>query len=181
MQPWKVKQRRYLIDRDWMRLREDQVLLPNGTVIDEFHIVEYPNWAATVCIDSKGQFVFVEQYRHGVARSSLELPAGVIEAGEEPAEGARRELLEETGYVSENWQFIGKCATDPCNHSNYAYLFLAKDAYLQEKQALDAEEVIQVRTFSSSDLHQMMEQGDIFHGIHMTAILWAFQKGWLPM
>ena len=177
MQPWKVEQSRYLIERSWMRLREDRVILPNQTVIEEFHVVEYPNWAATVCIDVEGRLILVEQYRHGVGRSSLELPAGVIENGENPLDGARRELLEETGYTSIRWDSIGRCATDPSNHSNYAYLFVAKDAYLQEKQALDAEEEIVVRTFSLDEVLKMMESGEFIHGIHMTAILWALRKG----
>lgn len=163
-----------------MRLREDKVLLPSGATIEEFHVVEYPNWAATVCIDTEGRLVMVEQYRHGVARSSLELPAGVIEAGEDPIDGARRELLEETGYVANRWEYIGKCATDPSNHSNYAYLFLARDAYLREKQVLDAEEDIRVHTLPSKEVIAMIEQGELIHGIHMTAILWARQKGWMP-
>lgn len=180
MQHWEVKQRRYLIERPWMKLREDHVVLPGGAEMDEFHVVEYPNWAATVCIDSEGNFVFVEQYRHGVGRSSIELPAGVIESDEDPLEGAKRELLEETGYKAPAWRFIGRCATDPSNHSNYAYLYLAEDAYLQEKQQLDAEEEIEVRLYKAEDLAPMIHTSEIFHGIHLTALMWAFLKGWLP-
>ena len=180
MQPWEVKARRYLIERPWMKLRQDHVVLPGGAEMDEFHVVEYPNWAATVCVDTEGQFVLVEQYRHGVGRSSLELPAGVIEPDEDPLEGARRELLEETGYVASSWKMVGRCATDPSNHSNYAFLYLAEDAYLHKKQQLDAEEEIAVRLFRPEELMEMVHSGDFFHGIHLTALLLAFYKGWVP-
>ncbi len=180
MQPWEVKERSYLIKRPWMSLRQDHVVLPGGAEMEEFHVVEYPNWAATVCVDNDGQFVLVEQYRHGVGRSSLELPAGVIEPDEDPLEGARRELLEETGYVSDSWKMIGRCATDPSNHSNYAFLYLAEDAYLQKKQELDAEEEITVRLFPPHEIQALIQAGDFFHGIHLTALLLAFYKGWVP-
>jgi 8-oxo-dGTP pyrophosphatase MutT (NUDIX family) len=179
MQPWTVKQRRYLLQRDWMRLREDHVVLPSGVEMEEFHVVEYPNWAATVCINTDGNLVLAEQYRHGVQRLSLELPAGVIEPGEEPLAAAKRELLEETGYQAPTWLTIGACATDPSNHSNYAYLFLARDAYLSKKQELDAEEEIAVRHHGIDEVLAMIHAGKVIHGIHLTALLWASSKGWL--
>lgn len=180
MQPWEVKYRRYILERPWMRLREDHVVLPSGAEMDEFHVVEYPNWAATVCIDTNGNFVLVEQYRHGIGRSSIELPAGVIETDEDPLAGAKRELLEETGYVAPVWRQIGRCATDPSNHANYAYLYLAEGAHLQQKQALDVEEDIAVRVLAPDLLRTSIDAGDFVHGIHLTALLWARQKGWLP-
>ena len=180
MQPWQVKKRRYLLERPWIKLREDHVVLPGGAEMDEFHVVEYPNWAATICIDTQGHFVFVEQYRHGIGRSSLELPAGVIEPHEEPEQAARRELLEETGFEAPSWHFIGKCATDPSNHSNHAYFYLAKDAYLHKKQQLDLEEEITVRFFAPEEVRAMVHAGEILHGIHLTALLWASARGWIP-
>ncbi len=180
VQPWLVKYRRYLLERPWLRLREDHVALPSGAEMKEFHVVEYPNWAATICIDKEGQLVFAEQYRHGVGRSSIELPAGVIETDEAPLNAAKRELLEETGYIADNWQFIGKCATDPSNHSNYAYLYLAEGAYPHGKQSLDAEEDIAVRLFHPDEVAEMIRSGEIIHGIHLTALLWAHYRGWIP-
>ncbi len=179
MQHWTVKSRRYLLERHWMKLREDHVVLPSGAEMEEFHVVEYPNWAATVCIDTAGNIVFAEQYRHGIQRLSLELPGGVIDSGEEPLIAAQRELLEETGYAAPNWQKIGVCATDPSNHSNYAHLFLAKDAYLTKKQELDAEEDIGVRLFEARRILDIIQAGHVLHGIHLTALLWALSKGWL--
>ncbi|MEZ4700109.1 MAG: NUDIX hydrolase [Rhodothermales bacterium] len=162
-----------------MKVREDHVRLPNGHEIEEFHVVEYPNWAASVCLDTEGQLVMVEQYRHGIGRFSLELPAGVIEPDEDPFDGARRELVEETGYTSADWTFLGRCSTDPSNHSNYAYLYLARDASPSAEQALDQEEMIRVHRMPAGDLLEAMMDGEIVHGIHMTALLWAMQRGLL--
>ncbi len=179
MQLWRVLNRRYLLDRPWIKVREDHVRLPTGHEIEEFHVVEYPNWAAVVCLDTDDHLVFVEQYRHGIGRLSLELPAGVIEPDETPLDGARRELIEETGYASENWVTLGACATDPSNHSNYAHLFVARNAYPAQEQALDNEEVIRVRRLPMASLPAMLDAGEMVHGIHLTALLWALRAGWL--
>ena len=181
MQPWEVKQRRYLLERPWITLREDHVLLPNGAEMEEFHVIEYPNWAATVCLDTTGNLIMVEQYRHGIQRSSIELPAGVIEPGEPPLDAAKRELLEETGFASSNWVSLGRCSTDPSNHSNYAYLFVARDASFSQTPSLDEAEVITTLSFSPEEVQGMIEDGTVVHGIHITALTLAWLRGYLPL
>ena len=181
MQPWEVKKRRYLLERPWITLREDHVLLPNGAEMEEFHVVEYPDWAATVCLDTSGQLVMVDQYRHGIQRSSLELPAGVIEANESPLDAAKRELLEETGFASSNWTSLGRCSTDPSNHSNYAYLFLAQEATFASTPSYDEAEVLTTCTVPLSKLPDMIGEGTIVHGLHITALMLAWQRGFLPL
>ena len=181
VQPWTLRKRRYLLERWWLKIREDHVVLPDGREIEEFHVAEYPNWAATVCITREGQLVFVEQYRHGIGKVGLELPAGCIEPNEDPLVAAKRELLEETGYAADTWVSLGKCATDPSNQSNYAHLFVAQDAYIQEGQQLDAGEDIAVRLLDQSEAFALADGASerMLHGIHLTALFWASYRGLL--
>ena len=179
MKPWKVKNSRYIIDRPWIKLREDHVVLPSGVEMEEFHVVEYPNWAATVCIDQDENLVLVEQYRHGIHRSSLELPAGVIEQDEDPLEAAKRELLEETGYIAPNWTPLGRFSTDPSNHSNYAYFFIAQNASFSMDPSYDDEEDLVTRTLPLKDALNLIEEGTMIHGLHVTALMLAWKKGFL--
>ena len=176
---WEVKNVRYLLKRPWITLREDHVVLPNGAEMEEFHVVEYPNWAATVCIDTEGHLVLVEQYRHGIQRSSLELPAGVIEDNESPLEAAQRELLEETGYKASEWISLGSFSTDPSNHSNYAHFFVATDASFSQNPSYDAEEDLVTRLVPLHKSLDLVEEGTIIHGLHVTALMLARQKGYL--
>ncbi len=89
---------RYIIKRPWFTARCDKVQLPNGKINSEYYILEYPTWVNVIAITEDGQFLMVEQYRHGLRDVFMELVAGVVETGEEPLAAAKRELLEETGY-----------------------------------------------------------------------------------
>ena len=162
-----------------MRLREDHIQQPDGTELDEFHVIEYPDWTCVLCFSETGQVVLVEQYRHGVGRTSLELPAGIIDAGETPLMGARRELREETGYVADVWTPLGRCAPNPSKHTNHAYVFVAHNARRVHEQRLDASETIAVREVSPSALLHLADAGEIVHGIHLAAIFWARHRGLL--
>ena len=95
---WKTLDSKYLFKKPWLTARVDKVQLPTGAIIDEYYILEYPEWVNTIAINKEGQFVFVRQYRHGIGKTVNELCAGVVEEGEEPMDAAKRELLEETGF-----------------------------------------------------------------------------------
>lgn len=160
-----------------MKLREDRVRLPTGAVVDEFHVIEYPDWACVCCLTEAGEVVLVEQYRYGVARLSLELPAGELSNGEDPLVGAQRELLEETGYTASSWHSLGRCAPNPSKHTSYAHLFVARDARKVADQRLDESEDIRVRLMGTSEVMDLAESGGITHGIHITTLFWAARKG----
>lgn len=173
---WTALATRRVLDRWWIGLRQDRVRLPDGHVLDEYHVVEYPDWACILAITAEGQAVLVEQYRYGVDRTGLELPAGVIERGEEPLAAARRELREETGYEAAQWDLLGRLAVEPARHTNHAHVFIAQDARRVGEQALDAAEQIDVRLVDVSLLPGMVEDGTVSHGIHAATIFWALSR-----
>ncbi|MFI5302580.1 MAG: NUDIX hydrolase, partial [Polyangiales bacterium] len=75
MRPWRVTSSRTLIERRWLTVHEQRIELPRGGTIDEFHLIEGPDWAAVIAVTDEGRVVFVDQYRHGIGRGSRELPA----------------------------------------------------------------------------------------------------------
>lgn len=164
-----------------MSVREDRVRLPNGLELDDFHVVEYPDWACVLCITSNEEIVLVEQYRHGIGRSSIELPAGAVDDGEDPLVGARRELLEETGYQAHDWKYLGKCAPNPGKQTSFAHLFVASEAKRIADQELDPTESIRIHLVDCADVLKMAADGRIAHGIHLAAIFWAAHEGLLPI
>ncbi len=181
MHTWEILSSKYLLRRKWMDVREDRVRLPNGTIIDEFHVLEYPDWVCTLPITSDGKLVMVEQYRHGIRKLCLEFPAGVIDAGEDILAAARRELLEETGHDASRFEYVGRCAPEPSRHSNYAHIVAALDASPSREPEPDHDEVIRVTTWPLADLRRLVEQGSFVHGIHHAAILLGHLNGYLDV
>lgn len=179
MKAWTTVRSRYLVERPWMRLREDEVRLPGRSDLEEYHVVELPDWSCVVCLTEQRQLVMVEQYRHAVEAVSLELPAGAVDPGERPLAAARRELLEETGYVAGEWVALASCAPNPARASNRAFFYAALDATCAQPQTLDDREEIAVHLVDAADALRMADEGEIIHGTHLTALFWAHFRGFL--
>ena len=107
LEDWKIISSRYSFQDQWVKVRSDKVLLPTGRTLDPYHAVEVPDGVNIIPITHTGNILLVEQHRHVVGRTLLEIPAGHIDPGEEPEAAGRRELLEETGYAGENWHDLG--------------------------------------------------------------------------
>jgi ADP-ribose pyrophosphatase len=95
---WKTCSSTYIHKGPWATLRSDKCEMPDGRIVEQYYVLEYPNWANAVALTEDNKILMVRQYRHAAGIVSLEIPGGVIEDGENPEEGMRRELLEETGY-----------------------------------------------------------------------------------
>lgn len=175
--PWKTRRSTLLIDETYLRVQRDEVELPTGRTIDDYHLIRSPDWAGVVAVTPDDQLVLVRQYRHGHGGSSLEIPAGIVEPGEPPLAGARRELLEETGYDSQEITQLFDCRPEPARHAQWAHLSFAKNAQLVAGQALDATEEIEVVLRPKSQLDRVL--GEMVHGVHMLALLYAARRGLL--
>jgi 8-oxo-dGTP pyrophosphatase MutT (NUDIX family) len=177
VKPWQVLDSRLLVSERWLQLREDRVRLSNGREIDRFHVISAPDWASVLCVTNASEVVLVRQYRHGIATPSLELPAGVIEPHETPEEAARRELAEETGYVSQDWVRIQSVSTEPARHTTQAHFFCARGATPTLKPAPEETEVLEIVKVPLAELVRLATDGSIVHGVHVGAILNALQRG----
>ena len=107
-----------------LALRTDQVMMPGGATAER-EIVEHYGAVAVAAVDDDDQLAMIYQYRHALGRRLWELPAGLLdEPGENPAEAAARELLEETGLVAEQWRLLIDIALSPgfCDESVRVYL-----------------------------------------------------------
>jgi len=177
---WEVEDSRTLLERRWLTLREQRVRLPTGTVIDEFHVIESPDWVAVLALREDGQLVLVRQYRHGAARVGLELPAGVIDEGESPEQAGLRELREETGYAAEELRPLFRVSPEPARGTATAHVYFAPRARRVGDPQLDASEDLAVCTLHPEELLSAIDDGRMFHGVHVGAVLLAHRRGWLP-
>jgi ADP-ribose pyrophosphatase len=165
IQPWKVLETAYF--RRWFRI--DKCELTNGNLLDAT-VFEFRSWANVLALTKTGEVVLVRQYRHGVCDVLLEFPGGVVEDGEDPAEGAKRELLEETGYAASHLIQVGKVYPNPALQTNALDCYLALDVEKEREQHLDAGEDIEVQLVPFDGLLEMAKRGEFPHAL-MTAVL----------
>lgn len=170
---WDIIESEYLIRRPWLTARKDKVKLPDGRINPEFYILEYPDWVNVIAITKEGKFLMVEQYRHGLNDVFIELVAGVIDEGEQPLEGAKRELLEETGYGNGEWQLLTVISQNPSTTNNLTYCFLATNVEKISDQHLDATEDIRPCLLSEEEVKNLLINDSVKQAL-MAAPLWKY-------
>jgi 8-oxo-dGTP pyrophosphatase MutT (NUDIX family) len=175
--PWRVLERTALLDQTYLRVTRDRVRLDDGREIDDFCLIHSPDWAAVLCVTEDRRIALVRQYRHGLEGISWELPAGALEPGEDPLDGARRELLEETGYASDAWQPLLTASIDPARASSRAHFFAALGCRRVAQPALDATEELETVLLERDELLALIDRGELQHGIHLAAVLLASRRG----
>ena len=105
---WKKKSSKYLLENKIFKMREDLVTSPKLKTDHNVWVMEVPTWVNIIPITPQNDVVLVDQYRFGSEKSSLEIPGGMVDPGEDPMEAAIRELLEETGFVGKDYFFSDK-------------------------------------------------------------------------
>jgi 8-oxo-dGTP pyrophosphatase MutT (NUDIX family) len=144
-----------------------------------FYRLQGPDWVNVVAFTRAGELLVVEQFRHGIDAPTLEVPGGGCDAGEAPAEAARRELREETGFVSERWTFLGAATPNPATQNNRCHTFLALDCEPDGALALDPAEELQVWACAWPEWQARMRQGEIHHALVLSAFQFlSLWEGW---
>jgi ADP-ribose pyrophosphatase len=142
-----------------IRLRVDTVKTPSGRKTTR-EIVEHGDCVAIIAIDDEGNVLLVEQFRKPLEKRLLEIPAGGIEAGEEPADCVRREMREETGFLPQRVERLGGFYSAPGYSTEYLHLYLAAELVSNPLQAEDSEGIKLVRV-RLSDVPALITSGSI--------------------
>jgi ADP-ribose pyrophosphatase len=169
IKPWKIRESSYL--RPGFRV--DQCELPNGKSLEPV-VLEFRSWANILAVTKNREAVFIKQYRHGVQDILWEIPGGVVEDNEDPAEGVKRELLEETGYAASNVVQVGKFYPNPALQTNTMYCFLALDVEKAGEQHLDNGEQIEVHLVQLEEVLTMPKRGEFPHALQVAVLFYAF-------
>ncbi|MGB3295922.1 MAG: NUDIX hydrolase [Phormidesmis sp.] len=171
IQKWTTLSSKLVFDHRWYRLRQDTVALPNGQIVDDYFVSLRPDIATVLPITADGQIVFVRQYRHGIGKILLELPAGTFDLAEEPLAVAQRELSEETGYVAQNWEVIATFYNNPVKQNNRIHLFKAQPVWPTGQQQLDSTEDIEIVLKPAAAVPALIASGEICVAGTITALM----------
>jgi len=139
----------------------ETVRLPDGRVVDGFCTLEMPDYAVVVALTADGCAIVERNYKHGPRRVCLNLPAGYLEPGEAPEDAARRELLEETGYVADEWLALGSFVTDGNRGAGTGHFFLARGAHLAAEPSSGDLEEMRVELMRLDELSHAAHRGNI--------------------
>ena len=154
---WKVKNSKKIVDSDWVKVRCDSVDLPNGTSIDDFYVVTIKEASAIVALDTEENIILKSEYRYTYGEDLIEVPAGGFEKGERDGLSvAKRELLEETGYVSDEWQFLGSTVESSAKLTNHMNIYFANNCRKVSSQKLDETEELNVMVVPFEEAIQMV-------------------------
>lgn len=157
----------------WWEYRCDKIIRPNGDE-GEYCYIETRGNSIIIPVLDDGRLVLVRQYRYLSDKFSVEFPGGGIAMDESPAEGAKRELLEESGYSTENLIKIG--AFEPSNGviKDMSHIFIATELEKIEEPKVDEFEQTEVMFRRIDEFEDMINRGEIWDGQVLAA--WALAK-----
>ena len=173
---WKTLSSKYIHKGPWATLRSDTCEMPDGRIVDEYFVLEYPNWVNAVAITVDNKILMVRRYRHAAAIVSLEIPGGVIDGDESPEHAIQRELLEETGYHFDDFEPLCTVYANPSTANNHTYCFLAKGGKKVQGQSLDEHEELVVEEYTIAEVKQLLADNKIMQALHCTGLFYALKK-----
>lgn len=167
--PWKKLSQRTVYDNPWIKVQQDEVIMPNGQP-GIYGVVHFKNRAIGVLpIDADGSIHLVGQFRYTLGCYSWEIPEGGCPEDEAPLEGAKRELLEETGLQAAEWRLLGKAHLSNSVTDEEAIWYLATDLTCGDAQPEATEKLSHKRVPFEKAL-EMIENGEITDALSILAI-----------
>lgn len=173
---WKTLSSKYLSKHIYFTAREDRCEMPNGQIVDPYFVVELPVSVCAMAITENNEVILLQQYRHPLKETILEIPGGFVDKGESSEKAMARELLEETGYAFSAISFVGRVAANPGVLDNYTDLYLATGGKKVAAQHLDASEEIEIKLFSVDAVREMLKNNEFKQALHATCLFYAFEK-----
>ena len=153
--------------------RKESFILPDGNEFSPFYNYSRRNFVVIIARTKEGKYITVRQFRHGLKSVTTEFCAGGIEGDEKDSAllAAKRELQEETGYVSDHWKHIYTIPSNPTIADNYAYLYYADDCEKVSNQQLDSTEFLEVKEYTEDEINDLIKNNEFVQPIHL--------MGWL--
>ena len=172
---WKVLESQEIFSSGIFQLKVDRCELPDGRIMPKYYVMDFPDWVNVVPVTEDGQFILIKQYRHASKKIHIEIPGGSTDPhrNESNLEGARRELLEETGFDSSHIVKVSSHYPNPAMQSNQMHTYVALDCKKVQEQNLDPYEDLSLYFCTKEQVKKHLENGDIDHTIMIASLYHA--------
>ena len=152
-----------------LRVREDEVEDPRDGSLHPRVYIDSTDWVNVIPVTLTGQVVLIRQFRFGVWSPTLEIPGGMVDAGEDPAAAAARELEEETGYRPAEVRALGWVHPNPALQGNRCFSYLALGCEQVHSGHQDVGEDIHVELRDRAEIPALIRAGEITHSLVVAA------------
>lgn len=181
---WQVVSTKHIVSNKWVDFREVDYRMPDGSIGKGFYNMSRTDYVVILAFDEEGRVICERQYRHGIGELTTEFPAGGIESGslstysregkkteylELAFDTARRELLEETGYASDDWQHLLTVPSNATMADNYAFIYVAKNCRKVSEQSLDETEYLNCMLKTPEEIDTLIDAGEFQQAVQMLA------------
>src|SRR5208283_2529675 len=171
IRPWKKVRSTPIGDFRIFKLRSDVKISPRTGKEHDYYVLDSVDWVNVVALTPDRQLVMIEQFRHGSNTVELEIPGGMMDAGEtDPVATAVRELREETGYEGENARLLGKIWSNPAILNNRTFTVLIENCQLRHDVDWDHGEDLETRLVPLADVPKLIADEKISHPLVVVAL-----------
>jgi 8-oxo-dGTP pyrophosphatase MutT (NUDIX family) len=171
--PWREVRRETLLDCRIFEVERSLAVSPVDDSEHDFFRIRNNDWVQIIPLTPDDEIVMVRQYRHGSSSVTLEVPGGLVDAGEAPAAAARRELLEETGFAAESVHAMGAINPNPAYHTHRLHSFYARDVRPVAAVQNTPTEQTEVVLVPLAEIADLLRADRIDHSL-VAATLWRF-------
>jgi len=173
VQPWRRVDEKVIADFRIFRMADETYARPDGAGQFGFYVILSVDWVNVVPVTTEGKVVLIRQWRAGSDEVAIEVPGGMVDAGEDPQDAAGRELEEETGYRSERVVRTGRLRPNPAIQRNFLHTFVALGARPDGKPHLEEREDIETFEATWDEVDAMVRSGAIDHALVINALAFA--------
>ena len=186
---WEEISSEHIVRDEWIDFRRSAYRFPDGSVFEPFYSYSRRNYVVIVASDTEGRYLCVHQFRQGIKEVTTEFPAGGIERkdgkeyglardlpSEDALSAAKRELSEETGYESDEWEHLLTVPSNATIADNYAFIYRAANCRKVAGQSLDETEFLNVSRYSAEEIEEMIAAGRFQQAVHIAAWLLSLKR-----